>query len=364
MHLCRFGKNNPTMRITHIIWGLKAGGAELMLVDIVNEQVKSHDVSIFVVNNEVYATVKKCLNTKVRLYCIGRPPGSKNPWYFFILNLYLIKYQPNIIHCHQDGLVSLVRLLKFHKVLTLHDTKIILTSKINQFNAVYCISRSVQYDIGLRYPQLKTRIVYNGIKTGIQIIKSAFNYAPFRIVQVSNLIHEKKGQDLLIRALALLVHQYKIDLTVDFIGEGLSENYLRALAVELGLESYCQFIGPKSRQFIYSHLHNYDLLVQPSRKEGFGLTVIEGMTSGVPVLVSDIEGPMEIIADGDYGFHFKNGDYENLCAQILNIIKLSREQDFMAYCVRAKLYVDHKFDIANTAQAYIDEYTHVIAAVD
>lgn len=335
-----------------------------MLVDIANEQVKSHDVSIFVVNNEVYTTVKKYLNINVHIYCIGRPPGSKNPWYLLKLNYYLIKSRPEILHCHQDSLYSAIWLFYVPKVATLHDTKISLTSNARYFNAIYCISRSVRHDIKQRYPEIETRLVYNGIKIGLQISKSVFNYSPFRIVQVSNLIHEKKGQDLLIRAVAMLVNRYRVDVVVDFIGEGLSEQYLRSLVGELGLENHCQFLGPKSRQYIYNHLHNYDLLVQPSRKEGFGLTVIEGMTSGVPVLVSDIEGPMEIIANGDYGYYFKNGDYADLSLQIFNIIKLSREPDFMDYCTRAKRYVDHKFDIAHTAQMYIEEYARVIALDD
>ena len=71
---------------------------------------------------------------------------------------------------------------------------------------------------------------------------------------------------------------------------------------------------------------SYDLLVQPSRYEGFGLTVVEGMAAGVPVLVSDIEGPMEVIDKGRHGFAFRSEDFHDCGDRMMEIMELSRDR--------------------------------------
>ncbi len=43
------------------------------------------------------------------------------------------------------------------------------------------------------------------------------------------------------------------------------------------------------------------------------------MLAKIPVLVSNIEGPLEIIENGKYGFYFKSGDVEDLTHKILKI---------------------------------------------
>ena len=56
--------------------------------------------------------------------------------------------------------------------------------------------------------------------------------------------------------------------------------------------------GFKSREYVYENLCQYDLYVQPSIFEGFGLTLAEAIAAEVPVITSDLEGPVEVIAGG------------------------------------------------------------------
>ena len=59
--------------------------------------------------------------------------------------------------------------------------------------------------------------------------------------------------------------------------------YNIGLVQEYNLNSYISFLGSKDTHYIEQHLKDYDLLVQPSRIEGFGLTVAEAMAAKVPV---------------------------------------------------------------------------------
>jgi glycosyltransferase involved in cell wall biosynthesis len=151
-------------------------------------------------------------------------------------------------------------------------------------------------------------------------------------------------------------------LTVDFVGVDLSGKFLESLAGELGVTQWCRFLGLRTRQETYELLPGYDLLVQPSRYEGFGLTVAEGMGAGVPVLVSDIEGPMEVIDRGRHGFFFRSEDFKDCGDKIIEIMKLSDAANFGKRMQEACEYAKSRFDVRITARKYLEEYEKVIKA--
>ena len=89
------------MRIAHIHWSLGTGGIETMLPDIVNEQAKTNDVALVIVNDWVeHSILAKIDQTNVRVVLLNRHAGSRNPWPIIKLNLFLIRFKPDIIHTH------------------------------------------------------------------------------------------------------------------------------------------------------------------------------------------------------------------------------------------------------------------------
>lgn len=349
------------MKVAHLIWSLKVGGSETMLVDIANEQALDNDVTLVLGNNIVDSTVLKELSSKVKVQLVGRPASSRNPWYALKLFRTLQMIRPDIIHAHQESFIKIVRLLPCPKVLTVHDTHLNLQS-IAKYNAVYCISETVKQDLLARYPGSSPTVIHNGISFSKIPHKTQYGTRPFRIVQVSRLYHDKKGQDILLKALQYVSQMVGDgEVLIDFIGDGTSREYLDALAEELGVARWCRFLGGQPRGTIYEQLHAYDLLVQPSRYEGFGLTVVEAMAARIPVLVSDIEGPMEIIDKGRYGYHFRTGDHLDCGAQIINLWKQSQQNNLPDELNRAFEYARGHFDIAETARKYTDAYRRMIA---
>ena len=146
-------------------------------------------------------------------------------------------------------------------------------------------------------------------------------------------------------------------VSVDFIGEGASMDFLSEKAREYHIENRVSFLGNRDRSYIYDHLHEYDLLVQPSRVEGFGLTVAEGIAAGVPVLVSDVAGPMEIIEQGKWGTSFAQNNAAD-CAEKIHYI-LSRYAEVSEKAEAAAKAI-RKFDISLTASNYINAYAELI----
>ena len=304
------------MKIVHCIWSLNTGGAETMLIDIANEQVKTQEVYVLIVNDSYQPFLVDKFLPKVKVIFNKRKPNTRSPWSLVRLNWTLMKLRPDVIHIHNSKLPKVILpFVSRGQFLTVHDLQIPLDS-VRRGMRLIAISEAVCEDV-LRRGSYHIVTIPNGIDVNIIEKRSLRMFqGKMRIVQVARLDAEKKGQDILINALSLLRQRGLRDIEVDFIGEGNSLNELKILAERLGLSARVHFLGLCDRNYIYSHLKEYDLMCHPSRYEGFGLTVAEGMAAMLPVLVSDEGGPYEIIEHGRLGSAFKMEDVKDCADKI------------------------------------------------
>lgn len=106
---------------------------------------------------------------------------------------------------------------------------------------------------------------------------------------------EQKDQATLIRALPEVP-----GLHAAFLGDGPMRPAAEALAAELGVADRTHFLGV--RPDVPAVLRACDLYCQPSRWEGFGLAVVEAMAAGLPCLVTDVPGVVEVAGDAGISF--------------------------------------------------------------
>lgn len=158
---------------------------------------------------------------------------------------------------------------------------------------------------------------------------------------VGRLAHNK-GVDILLRAVALLVDQSPRPLGVVIVGNGELLTMLRALAVELGIASFTHFVGSIPRHSIDSAIKGFDIVVVPSREEGFGLSALEAMAAGVPVVASRVDALEEVIVDGETGLLCEVESPVSLAAGLMRLLGDNnlRRQMGAAGVIRAKLYFD------------------------
>lgn len=345
------------MRVVHLLFNLRLGGTETMLLDIMSNQVKMGvDVFFILINGEHDTSLLSQIDSNIETIFINRPEGSKNPWWVLKLNRILFNLSPDVIHFHNVKALGLVYKRKRVKhVFTAHSMGIV-NPLLKRADCVCAISQAVKQDIKKRY-NIESSVIYNGISVS-NIVQSSFdkNSNKFRIVQVGRINHLIKGQDIIIKAIALLRDKYGIDnIEVDYIGSGNSINYLDELANKLGVEEYVRFLGARKRIDVYNMLASYDLLVQPSRDEGFGLTLAEGMAAKLPVLVSNLPGPMEVIGNGRYGTFFISENIEDCANKIYEIFtNYNKYQDLASG--DAYDFLKSNFDIKVTAKNYCDKY--------
>lgn len=134
------------------------------------------------------------------------------------------------------------------------------------------------------------------------------------VVGMVGRINEAKGQHLLIQAIALIddlsVHAY-------FVGHEMEKGYtdqLRAMAEKLGVSERIHFLG-----FMKNPHHFYqvcDAVVLASKRETFGLVLIEAMQVGTAVIGSNSGGVVEIIDDNETGLLFEALSSESLAEKI------------------------------------------------
>lgn len=296
------------------------GGAETLLVDTVNALArKGHKVWLIIINNDYDPALINAINPQISTLCLNRPKGSRNPWHLIRLNAAILKIAPNVIHAHNNNVVrSLAPWFRHKTVQTIHDINITLASTNVKFIG---ISKAVTADINRRYPKAHITCIPNGIDIDA-IIQQSAPPAPekIKLIQVARLITEKKGQDLIIRALAHLKSKWHTNYTIDFVGDGPDLELLRQLAVTQGVENQVHFIGSKSRQWVYANLCHYTAMCHPSRYEGFGLVIAEAMAARIPVVTTSDGGPGEIIGHGRFGIPFDNGDVESLTSALMSLL--------------------------------------------
>ena len=108
-------------------------------------------------------------------------------------------------------------------------------------------------------------------------------------------LSSRKGVEWLLEAFAKCRTEDP-SLTLTFVGEGKLRAALTARAAALGVAEAVTFVGWVFPDRALALMREHDLLVHPSRLETFGMTVVEAIAAGMPVLVTRCGGPEETLA--------------------------------------------------------------------
>ena len=333
------------------------GGTENMVVDIASVQAESNEVCIFVINDRVEEYMLKKLNPKCKVELIGRKPGSKNPLPIIKLNWKLWKYSPEILHLHSSRSVDCIKVCRNKPMVrTIHGLGN-SSGEYPIYRQLISISKAVAdftKDQGF-----ESVVIPNGIRVDLirHSASKKFDDGKLHFIQVSRLHIATKAQDVLIKALAKVKNAGVTNFQMHFVGDGEDYDYLNDLCRQLNVEDLVTFEGRWEQQKIYSLLTNYDLFIQPSRNEGFGLTIAEAMAAKVPVLVSDIPAPMEVIDDGRLGLSFENENPADCAEKLLSFIRNGRNDKQVE---DAYQYVKSHYDVSVTARKYIEVYKSIL----
>lgn len=109
------------------------------------------------------------------------------------------------------------------------------------------------------------------------------------------------GADILIDAIAEVI-KTKPEVRLTIAGEQNSYTEILKQKIEqLNIESFVEFSGQISYEKVHNFIAGHNLMVMPSRSEGFGVAAAEASACARPVVASNIGGIPEIILDGISG---------------------------------------------------------------
>jgi len=131
-------------------------------------------------------------------------------------------------------------------------------------------------------------------------------------------IESYKRIDVLLRALGE-VRAKGVDAHLAIVGTGDALPRVRSLVRELGLEGHVDLPGFVDEDEKVRLLQRAHVSVQPSEKEGWGLTVIEANACGTPVIAADAPGLRDSVRDGETGLLVAPGDEKALAAALMRV---------------------------------------------
>ncbi len=162
------------------------------------------------------------------------------------------------------------------------------------------ISRSTRDDLVQRgVPAERVRVVHCGTSPSA-LAPPPWRERAQRVVFVGR-IEPYKRVDVMLAAVARLADRFPAAEAV-VVGRGADLPRLRRIADELGIADRTRFTGHVSDAERDALIADARVSVCPSRKEGWGLTVIEANALGTPVVATDAPGLRDSVEDGKTGF--------------------------------------------------------------
>lgn len=154
-------------------------------------------------------------------------------------------------------------------------------------------------------------------------LKARYGDGPF-LLTVGGL-KERKGQDLVIRALPMILQEFP-SLTYLLVGKGEMESALRSLAEGLGVGGNVVFCGEQTGDDLLAHFRLADLYVHTPKVvnlnfEGFGIVYVEAGACGVPSIATDAGGIRDAVKDGETGVVVPDGDFEAVARSVVALLR-------------------------------------------
>jgi glycosyltransferase involved in cell wall biosynthesis len=296
--------NNSERIIINIISSIKGGGAET-IVNELHENYLKKDLKSYV----IYFTEEN-INIKKNYFLLDLNP--RNPISIFYLRKIIKKIASEtnkdvIIHVHLTWpffftVLATLGIRNIKMFFTEHDTRnrrmqipfFYLVDRFfySYYLSIICISRGV-HDALVQWvgPKIKKnlKIVYNGSRIFKLYKRTSLKDRLPRLISIGRLIHKKNFSIII-----AVISKIKEDIeSYTIIGEGEDRKKLEKLIKKLKLENKIFLIGWQDN--LKKYLHKADIQVIPSLYEGFSLAAVEGMSSGLPVVASNVSGMNEVL---------------------------------------------------------------------
>lgn len=348
------------MNILHVITSLEIGGAQRLLSDLIPLQAKTDNVTLLVYERVHNEFERKIEEAGVQIVSMEEH-NFHNPLVVFRMRKFFRNY--DIVHAHLFPTIYWASLacrgLKVKLVYTEHSTSNSRREKwyfrpIEQFmysryDRIISISLQTQNNLTswLHSHDNRFVVVNNGVDTKyFSSIKKSV--VPKSLIMVSRFA-SSKDQETVIRAM----RNIDSGTILRFVGDGETLEHCKLIAKECGVDNRVEFLGARSD--VAELIAESYIGVQSSNWEGFGLTAVELMSCGKPVVASDVDGLKQVVEGA--GLIFQKGNPKELADKI-NLLLENKKQ--YAYISEQCSKRASEYDIQRMSDKYIGIYKELL----
>lgn len=360
-------------KILFLIHDLGQGGAEKVLINLVNNMDKSlFDITVMTLFD--CGENRQFLNSNIRYLSWSSKmiPGNSHIMKFLSpkrLHDMIIKDHYDIEVAYLEGPCSrvisgcsdpLVKLVSWIHI-EQHTAKKAASSfrsineakrSYNRFNKIVCVSKSVEDDfkraLNIDVPHVvlyntnETKTIKQKAKERIEEIE--FKNDEIKIIGVGKLL-KNKGFDRVLR-IAKKLHDEKFPIHIYILGEGPEKHDLQQFISENELEKQVTMLGYQLNP--YKFIAKCNLFVCASHAEGFSTAATEALILGVPVCTVEVSGMREMLGDeNEYGIIVKNTEQDLYLA----IKQLINKKELLSYYKKKAIERGDFFNTKKTVRA-------------
>ena len=128
-----------------------------------------------------------------------------------------------------------------------------------------------------------------------------------------------KGMDLVVPAFAEVLKRFP-EVRLLVVGDGPLRATMEQQAAELGCADRITWVGRQPQEELAQWYGQMDIVLMPSRSEGFGLTAIEAMANGCVMVASNVGGLPEVVRDGVCGLLHRTEDVHDMADKICMLL--------------------------------------------
>lgn len=262
----------------------------------------------------------------------------------FCLGNIIRAHKIDIIHFHGGpGGLFFLREINIPVIYTVHHTyyqqyrfihkqkwkwifSLIESSSYKKADKIIAVSSSTKNVLVERYGLREERIKV--IPNGVDLSR----FHPMNIDKIPNSIlyvgrlDKRKGIDFLVKTIPLIKKEIP-EIKLFIVGKGKLRKPLEKFIHFHHLESNIQFLGFIPDRELPQWYNKAEITVIPSVFEGFGITAIESMACGTPVIATKVDGLKDVIDDGKTGFLIAPSNKEELSNTIIRILKNEKLRD-------------------------------------
>ncbi|MDX2242411.1 MAG: glycosyltransferase [Leptolyngbyaceae cyanobacterium bins.302] len=147
------------------------------------------------------------------------------------------------------------------------------------------------------------------------------------ILQLGRMV-PRKGVDAVVRSLGYLIHNHQTPARLIIVGGDLQDPdpriaseaaRLQVIAAEIGVSESITFVGRQGREVLKYYYSAADIFITTPWYEPFGITPVEAMACGTPVIGSRVGGVKFTVADGETGYLVPSNDPDAIAAKVAHL---------------------------------------------